>query len=196
VDDAMLEAGKKGCSHGSGGVLFLGSWIDRKGIWDLVPAVTSILREKPGAFFTAAGCQVEEAFVLGEFPADVRSRVRVIPRLSNSAELDAVYRGHSVFLLPSYFEGQPLVMMEAAAYGLAIVTTPVCGMLDFIQHGSNGLFVQLGNSSSIQAALLRLIDNPQEAQALGAAARRKVESHTWRASALNLAGVYKRLVGR
>jgi glycosyltransferase involved in cell wall biosynthesis len=87
-------------------------------------------------------------------------------------------------------------MMEAAAYGLAIVTTPVCGILDFIDHGSNGLFVRLGDSSSIRAAIARLLDNPQEAQALGAEARRKVESHTWRASALNLAAVYRRLVGR
>jgi glycosyltransferase involved in cell wall biosynthesis len=196
IDDAMLEAGKKGCSHGSGGILFLGSWIDRKGIWDLVPAVTGILREKPGAFLTVAGCQMEEAFVLGQFPEDVQSRVRVIRRLNSAEELESAYRAHSVFLLPSYFEGQPLVMMEAAAFGLAIVTTPVCGMLDFIEHGSNGLFVQVGQPSSIQAAISRLLDNPQEAQSLGAAARLKVESHTWRASALNLAGVYKRLVGR
>lgn len=196
VDQQILEFGLGGCSHGGGGILFLGSWIDRKGIWDVVPAVTRILRSKPGAFFTAAGCQVDERDVLAQFPEDVRARVKVIRRLTSAAELADTYRAHSVFLLPSYFEGQPLVMMEAAAFGLAIVTTPVCGMLDFIQHNINGLFVPVGDSSAIQAAVSRLLDNPDEARALGTAARREVERHTWQASASNLAKVYKGLVGR
>jgi glycosyltransferase involved in cell wall biosynthesis len=39
--------------------------------------------------------------------------------------------------LPSYFEGQPLTMLEAAAMGLAILTTNICGMADFIENGIN-----------------------------------------------------------
>jgi glycosyltransferase involved in cell wall biosynthesis len=196
VDEQMLELGRAGCSHGNGGILFLGSWIDRKGIWDVVPAVTHILRERTGSFFTAAGCQVDEKEVLGQFPEDVRGRVNVIRRLNNAEELASTYSAHSVFLLPSYFEGQPLVMMEAAAFGMAIVTTPVCGMLDFVQDGANGVFVPVGDQSAIRSTLSRLLENPDEARAIGAVARRDVERHTWQASAQNLSKAYKRLLGR
>jgi glycosyltransferase involved in cell wall biosynthesis len=196
VDEQMLEMGKQGGSHGNGGILFLGTWLDRKGVWDVAPAVTRILRDIPRSFFTAAGCLIEEKEVLAHFPEDVRERVRVIRRLSGHQQLAATYHEHSVFLLPSYFEGQPLVMMEAAAFGLAIVTTPVCGMLDFIQPGRNGLFVPVGDSGAIHQAVSRILNNPEEARMLGAAARQDVERHTWRASAINLAKAYKRLLGR
>jgi glycosyltransferase involved in cell wall biosynthesis len=196
VDEQMLNLGKNGCSHGSGGILFLGIWIERKGIWDIVPAVTRILREKPQTFFTVAGCLVDESDVFVEFPDDVRGRIKVIRSLSTAEELAAIYKAHSVFLLPSYFEGQPLVMMESAAFGLAIVTTPVCGMLDFIRHDFNGLFVPVGDSNAIESAIRKLIDYPEQARLLGAAARCDVEKHTWQASACNLAKTYKQLVGK
>lgn len=196
VDQQMLDFGRAGCAHGSAGVLFLGSWIDRKGIWDVVPAMTRVLRARANSFFTVAGCQVEERQVLNEFPEDIRSRVKVIRRLKSADELAATYRAHSVFLLPSYFEGQPLVMMEAAAFGLAIVTTPVCGMLDFIHHNVNGLFVPVSDATAIEFSVLRLLEYPDLAHSLGEAARQDVERHTWRASARNLARSYKKIVGR
>ncbi len=125
----------------------------------------------------------------------MRPRIRVIPRIESEEELARVYSAHSIFVIPSYYEGQPLVMMEAAAFGLAIITTPVCGMLDFIRHDQNGWFVPVGQVEPLREALNVLLADRERARRLGAMAREDVERHTWRASAQNLARVYRRLAG-
>jgi glycosyltransferase involved in cell wall biosynthesis len=48
-------------------------------------------------------------------------------------------------VLPSFYEGQPLSMIEAATQGLAIVTTNVCGMKDFLTHEVDGLLLPVGD---------------------------------------------------
>jgi glycosyltransferase involved in cell wall biosynthesis len=195
VDDCLLERGRAGCDHKSSGILFLGSWLDRKGILEIALAVTQVLRRHPEAFFTAAGCQLAEDLVRVGFPADVQARVRVIPHVDSEEELARIYAAHSIFVIPSYYEGQPLVMMEAAAFGLAIVTTPVCGMLDFIRHDENGWFTPVGEAEPLRSSIERLITDKKRAARLGAAVRVDVERHTWRDSARNLARAYRRLVG-
>lgn len=196
VDDSLLRRGAGGCNHASSGMLFLGSWIERKGILEITSAIVQVLRRHPGAFFTAAGCQISEETVRATFPPDVQSQVNVIRHVDSEDEMARIYAAHSIFLIPSYYEGQPLVMMEAAAFGLAIVTTPVCGMLDFIRHDQNGLFTPVGEVKPLRDALERLIIDKQRAAHLGAAARLDVERHTWRESARNLAHAYKTFVGR
>ena len=193
VADALLAQGAVQPVADKPRILFVGAWIDRKGTAEVSASLTQVLRARPDASFTAAGCQVPDAEVLRSFPADVCQRVRVIRRMESEDELARLYSSHSIFLLPSYFEGQPLVMMEAAAFGLAIITTPVCGMLDFIRDGENGLFVPVGDSEACARTLNRLLDDPALASRLGSAARREVAHHTWRDSARNLAEAYRRI---
>ena len=125
-------------------ILFVGTWIMRKGTADLIPAVTRVLREETRARMTVAGCGVPAERVLAEFPSDIRSRVAVIAHLRSDRELIECYRRHAVFVLPSLFEGYPLAMLEAAALGLALVTTDVCGMDEFVENGENGFKVRVG----------------------------------------------------
>src|SRR5262249_52551762 len=108
------------------GILFLGTWIERKGIRDLVPAVTARLEKYPETRGTVAGCGCSADRVQGDFPEHVRAKVRVVVSVDTDANLSAVYREHAIFAFPTTFEGQPLVLLEAAASGLAIVTTKTC----------------------------------------------------------------------
>jgi glycosyltransferase involved in cell wall biosynthesis len=194
IDDKSLKLGRHGCAKESKRLLFVGSWIGRKGTREIVPAVTQLLQENLDASFTIAGCAASPSEVLPLFANALHNRIQVIPHIADSSQMAALYQSHSLFLLPSHFEGQPLVMMEAAAFGLAIITTPICGMLDFIRHESNGLFVEVGNAAALHAAADRLLKNPELASRLGEQARLDVESHTWAASAANLARAYRRLL--
>ena len=194
VDDSMLAQGFLNVAERNARILFVGAWIDRKGTAEVVASITQVLRARPEASFTAAGCQIPDADVLCSFPADVRHRIRVIRRMESEDELVQLYRSHSIFLLPSYFEGQPLVLIEAAAFGLAIITTPVCGMLDFIRDGENGFFVPVGDAEDCVRAIHLLLDNPELGLRLGTAARRDAAHHTWKESARNLAQAYRRVV--
>lgn len=163
-------------------VLFVGSWLRRKGILDLVPAMVQVLDERPGVGLTIAGAGVPDARVFADFPERLHGRIRVMPSTEDDAALAALFRAHEVFVFPSVFEGMPLVILEAAAAGLAIVTTPVCGMRDLVRDGENGLLVPVGVPQDLAAAVGRLVDAPGEARRLGSAARESVRGLTWEAS--------------
>jgi glycosyltransferase involved in cell wall biosynthesis len=173
------------------GVLFVGSWIPRKGTLDLIPAMTEIMGRYPTLQFTVAGCGDCAEDILGGFPTPLHSRIKVIPRLDKNEELIEIYRQHSIFVLPSYFEGQPLVMMEAAAMGLAIVTTNICGMADFIDNQENGLTVAVGDIAALKQTLDDLVAHPSTTQSLGEAARQKVQNYTWENAAHIIAKAYE-----
>ena len=83
------------------------------------------MQRYPSLKFTIAGCGCDANTVLAEFTETLCSRIQVIPMLSSSEELIEIYRQHSILVLPSYFEWQPLTMLEAAAMRLAIVTTNI-----------------------------------------------------------------------
>ena len=55
------------------------------------------------------------------------------------------FRQIDLFLLPSYYEGMPTVILEAMAYKIPIITTNVDGMLEQIENGKNGILVEPGN---------------------------------------------------
>jgi glycosyltransferase involved in cell wall biosynthesis len=176
----FLDAGGDSPDPNRGGrILFVGTWLDRKGVLDLVPAVTQTLARVPGTTFTVAGCGVAPAVVRGAFPEQFLGRIDVLPAVESDDALIQLYRKHQVLVLPSYFEGQPLVMLEAAALKLAIVTTGICGMKDFIRDDENGLLVPVADPSALAARLHTVVTDAQLARRLGENAHCGAMSHTW-----------------
>lgn len=193
VDLRILRAGSDHLRtvSASFGMLFLGTWIERKGISEVVSSVAGVFGRFPTATLTVAGCGCPAEEVLRDFPDDCRPRIRVIPHLSSDEDLVAVYQSHQVFVLPSYFEGQPLAMLEAAAFGLAIVTTDTCGMRDFITHGENGLLVPVGQSLALFRELANLASDPAFALKLGSCAQANVQRYTWDSVALDFESAFE-----
>jgi glycosyltransferase involved in cell wall biosynthesis len=173
------------------GLLFLGTWIERKGTLDLTAAAAALLPRHPGLCLTIAGCGCPADVVLRDFPAGLHDQLHVIPKLESDAELLELYQRHAIFVLPSVFEGQPLSLLEAAALGLAPVTTNVCGMRDFIRHGQNGLLVPPGCPTELTTALDRLIRDPAETARLGEAARLTAQHFTWENAAALMLRAYQ-----
>lgn len=194
VDLRILQAGSdhlRTPSSASLDMLFLGTWIERKGISEVVSSVAGLFERLPTATLTIAGCGCTAEAVLRHFPDDCRPRVRVIPHISSDEELVAIYQNHQIFILPSYFEGQPLAMLEAAAFGLAIVTTDTCGMRDFITDGENGLLVPVGQPRALFRALVSLTSDPALALKLGSSAQDKVQRYTWDSVALEFESAFE-----
>ncbi|MDB5311167.1 MAG: hypothetical protein JWO38_5369 [Gemmataceae bacterium] len=178
------------------GILFVGTWLRRKGILDLVPALTAVLDLHPGLPVTLAGCGAPAGRVLADFPERVRPFIRVLPSITDDAVLAALYREHAVFAFPSTFEGLPLALLEAAASGLVIVTTGVCGMADTITDGANGLLVPVGDVPALTAVLDRVVADPGLADRLGRAARESVRGYTWARSAAQFQAAAEAAAGR
>jgi glycosyltransferase involved in cell wall biosynthesis len=80
----------------------------------------------------------------------------------------------SVVVLPSYREGIPLALLEAAAMGRALIATDVPGCQDVVVHEKTGLLVPLGNVEALADAIERLANDPDLVAAMGAAARKDV----------------------
>jgi glycosyltransferase involved in cell wall biosynthesis len=101
--------------------------------------------------------------------------VRLLGRLSRQ-EVAAIYRQSNVFVFPSVNEGFGMVILEAMASGLAVIATKGTGADDCVTHGRNGLIVPSRDPGALAESLQWAHHHPQDALALGQAARASVES--------------------
>jgi glycosyltransferase involved in cell wall biosynthesis len=162
-------------------ILFVGSWIDRKGINELVAAYAA-LAETNAVELVLAGTGISADDVLEAFPAAHRSNVRVIARL-DARELRVLHAACDLFVLPSWFEGMPLSVLEAAASGLPLVLSSTCGNIDIVRPASpendGGLLVSPGDVDGLCNALRRLVRDPELREQMGQRAQTRAREFTW-----------------
>ena len=120
-------------------VLFFGSWIERKGISVFSQVINKVIPEFPSSTVTIAGAGCSEDKIRSVFSENLQKRLIVFPTVGSDEYLIDIYQSNGIFFFPSNFEGMPLVLLEAAASGCAVISTNVCGMKDFIQDDINGL---------------------------------------------------------
>ncbi len=84
------------------------------------------------------------------------------------------YQGLSVLVHPSHSEGFSLVLLEAMASGCCVIATRLASVPDVITHEKTGLLYEPGDVGALRALLERVLANPDEAAALGDAARTEV----------------------
>jgi glycosyltransferase involved in cell wall biosynthesis len=114
--------------------------------------------------------------------------------LGPRSDVPALLATFDVAALSSDYEGAPLVVMEYMAAGLPIVATRVGGVPDLIEDGRSGLLVDRRSPEQLAAALIRLLDDPEAARRLGAAARRRQQAEfSIEVAASRLGALYERL---
>ena len=129
-------------------LLYVGTWIDRKGIYYLKDAFEVLIQRMPGIELTVAGSLMSEESVRSFFAPTVRESVRVIPFLRRE-EMPELYTTHDIFVFPSLMEGMPLTLLEAMASGMPVVTTNTCGMADIVEDELDGLLVPVANPEKL-----------------------------------------------
>jgi len=164
-------------------IIFLGSWIERKGITVFSRVITRVLDEFPDVRVTIAGCGCDEKSVFKYFPKKNHGNLKVISALSNDLETSQALSLSGIFFFPSNFEGIPLSLLEAASAGCAILTTNVCGMKDFISDGVNGLLCLQFDEDGFFNNLIKLLRQPSLRKNLGKMARIRAREFTWEKSA-------------
>jgi glycosyltransferase involved in cell wall biosynthesis len=89
-------------------------------------------------------------------------------------DMDAVYRGASIFALSSRYEGLPMVLLEAQAYGLPIVAFRCpCGPADVVRDGTDGYLVPEGDTEALADRMVGLMLDPARVRRMGAEARKR-----------------------
>lgn len=98
--------------------------------------------------------------------------------LGHVDDMPALFASVDAVVLPSYYgEGVPKGLIEAAASGLALVTTDMPGCREVVTHEVDGLLVPPRDGPALAAAISRLAADPALCQRLGAMARKKALSH-------------------
>ncbi|NDV98284.1 glycosyltransferase [Salipiger sp. PrR002] len=92
----------------------------------------------------------------------------------SQAEVAEALSAADIFVLPSFAEGVPVVLMEAMAAQLPVVTTRIAGVPELVEHGASGLLVPPGEAGALAAALDSLLSDPDGRRRMGAAGRAKV----------------------
>jgi glycosyltransferase involved in cell wall biosynthesis len=124
-------------------------------------------------------------YVLGNGPEaeKVRERIsrlgleRTVQLPGMVADIDQWYRKFDIFVSSSVREGLPVVLLEAMAHGLPVVTTDVGACSETVCNRVGGLVVPPGQPNLLADALASLITNPQLRNEYGGQARQRVEEH-------------------
>ncbi len=177
---------------GSPQLLYLGDLKHTKGAHDLLRAFAFLSGRFPALHLVYGGTgAIDELRALAS-ELGVADRVRFEGWLGPDRKREA-FAAATLFALPSYAEGMPIALMEAMAWGLPTISTPVGGIPQLIRAEINGLVVQPGDIDGLTAAIERLMSDPALRERLGQTARTTISSEfTLEATFARLAEIYSR----
>lgn len=141
-------------------ILFAATLYREKGYLDLIEAFALIAPKYPDWKLVLAGNGSQERGLGKAMQLRVGNRVEFVGWV-RGAEKDRVFRSASIFCLPSYAEGFPMAVLDAWAYGLPVVTTPVGGVPDIVVDGENGLLFTPGDVATLANKLSMLIESEE-----------------------------------
>lgn len=149
--------------------LILGKVNERKGVFDLLNAIAELPPEtrKSIELIIAGSGEVDKAIALTK-ELNIESLVRFTGWVNHQVR-DELLAETDVFVLPSYNEGLPMALLEAMAWKLPVITTPVGGIPEVIEHNQTGLLVEPGDIKAITASMLSLIENESLREKFGKA---------------------------
>ncbi len=157
-------------------VLFGGRLLADKGVYDLAEAARILkARGVPCRVVLAGDVYPKNPHSLA--PETVQGWVRegIVEWSGAVTDMGATLCACTLAVLPSYREGVPKFLLEAAATGRAIVTTDVPGCRDVVRHGENGLLVPARDAAALADAIETLLSDAPRRAAMGAAGRRRME---------------------
>ena len=157
-------------------VLCVGRLVAAKGQHVLVDAARRLVAGGRDVRVTIVGTGPDETGLRAAIDAAGLQTEVCLTGALNQDEVRRLYGEADAFVLPSFAEGIPVVLMEAMASGVPCVTTRITGIPELIRSDDEGLLVAPSDAEALAAAIARLIDDPGLRARIGAAARRRVDA--------------------
>jgi glycosyltransferase involved in cell wall biosynthesis len=151
--------------------LFVGGDWERKGLALAIDALGLTLRW----ILLIAGSGDQKHYAERAQRSGVRERTYFLGQVPDTAHL---FQAADVLVLPTAYEADPLVAIEAAATGLAVLATPVSGIVDLIQDGVSGYLIER-EASSIADRLSTLGADPLALAQMGVESRLATRGRSW-----------------
>ncbi|HTM18176.1 MAG TPA: glycosyltransferase family 4 protein [Terracidiphilus sp.] len=156
---------------------FVGRLTTDKGVPELLEAFVKVLRHRPECCLVLVGWFDAAADALGR---GLRERIEGHPQIVCTgyvADAAPYYRAMDLMVLPSWREGFPNVVLEAAASGVPVIATTCTGSCDAVVPEVTGVLVAPGNPDAIAEAALRLLGDDQLRGRMAGAARKWAVEH-------------------
>jgi glycosyltransferase involved in cell wall biosynthesis len=174
-------------------VCTLGLMRPGKGLETLIDAVPAVLASHPTAQFAIWGNGPETKALIER--ARLRGVARAVHFLGPTDAPLAALRGAALFVMPSWRESFPYVVLEAMSAGLPIVSTDVGGVREAIADGRDGMLVAPGDPAALGRAMVTMLDDANLRTRLGVAARDRVaREFTRRAMLADLSDLYTQIL--
>ncbi len=169
-----LEVEPAGAAEGEGGtLLFVGRLRIRKGVEVLLEALRELRRRMPDAVLRIAGDgEHRDRLEWKTAELGLESAVSFLGSCG-AARVRALLRGAAALVVPSIYEGMPLVVLEAMEAGVPVVASRVSGIPEVVVDGETGWLVPPEDPAALRDALAEVLAHPEEARRRGAAGRRR-----------------------
>lgn len=158
-------------------VMLASRMIANKGVREFAQAADRVRAQVPSARFVLVGPPDSgNPLSLGEMDLRELERHYDVEWWGASVNMADTLRKADLFVLPTYHEGLPKVLLEAAATGLPIVTSDIPGCREVVEHGREALLTSPRDVAALSDAIVRLLADEDLARSLGAAARKRIVS--------------------
>ncbi|MBI4020051.1 MAG: glycosyltransferase family 4 protein [Candidatus Aenigmarchaeota archaeon] len=161
-------------------VLYVGRFARKKAVPVLLKAAASVKKGKSLKICLVGGNKGDDDYnsIMGMIRKYGLSNVEIIAAV-NHQKLAEYYNRAKVFVLPSYHEGMPKVLLEAMACGVPVVATNVCGNRDVVDERA-GFLVKAGDPQNLAHKIKELLEDDGLRSRMGREGRRRVERRfTW-----------------
>lgn len=172
VSTAVIRGGEMTTRQGHV-LLFLARVSKEKGIYDLVRAVSQLSCRGRQLVLRVAGDGDTTAVQSMAQQLGISSQLELLGWTTGAAKARLLAES-AVFVLPSYFEGLPMGLLEAMAAGLPVVATRVGAIPEVVRNGVEGFLLVPGDVDALTTALDRLLADSQLRQRMGEAGRSRI----------------------
>jgi glycosyltransferase involved in cell wall biosynthesis len=156
-------------------LLFLGRIEKNKGINELIEALKRLKNDFQFRFILCGTGALLQYFIEEcnkNFGSDFEYKGVV-----SGEEKNVIIKQSDLFILPSYFEGLPMSLLETMAGGVVPIVTNVGSMKEIIKHGVNGLHIEKQNSNDLYEKLKYILSNPNQYQKLSINAKSTIREN-------------------
>lgn len=170
--DVIANTGSQTC------FLLIARMLWDKGVGEYVEAARQLKQRHPHARFALLGfLDVQNPAAISRDQVESWVAEGIVEYWGSSQDVREQIAQADCVVLPSYREGTPRTLLEAAAMGKPLITTDTVGCKEVVDHGVNGLLCEVRSASSLALAMERMIDLPHEERlSMGCAGRRKMET--------------------
>lgn len=175
VDSSIFKCVEKTQNHNKRILLYLGRIEENKGVYELIEALQKLKNEFDFRFFLCGTGPLLE-YCVEAFGSILGNDFEYKGVVSGESKIKII-KESDIFILPSYFEGMPMALLETMTAGVVPIVTNVGSMKHIIKHDINGLLIEKQNSNDLYEKLKYILSNPKQYQKLSINAQSTIKEN-------------------